>query len=140
MRGWLRGSQTEEIRHVDLDCHKLYNSHNINIIPFISPSPRFQPFDLSSCQGKIFFWQRVKWITHLSLAISDRSCCIFWLSRGDFSLPGLAMPNSPMICCWTGSWVCGEGSLPCSSQAVATNPAKGVIHKFSARALGEADS
>ena len=66
------------------------------------------PLQLS--RKKIFFWQGVKWITHLSLAISDRSCCIFWLTRGDFSLPGLAMPNRP--------WFVAGKDRGCVGQAV----------------------
>ena len=36
--------------------------------------------------------------------------------------------------------VCGEGSLLRSSRAAVTDPAKGIIPKFSTRALGEAAS
>lgn len=108
--GWLGVPRQRKLDMLTLNVTS-YIIHIILILRHSSPCIHgFRPLISPAVKERIFFWQGVKWITHLSLAISDRSCCIFWLTRGDFSLPGLAMPNR--------SWFVAGKDRGCVGQAV----------------------
>lgn len=120
--------------------------HIILILDHSSPClHRFRSL-ISPAVKEKYFSGRVKWVTHPSLAILDRSRCIFWLKWRGFLAPGTRHAKLPMICCRKGSWVCKVmgggwlGSSPCGFHPAATTLAKGLIPKLSTGKLGEADS
>lgn len=80
--------------------------HIILILDHSSPClHRFRSL-ISPAVKEKYFSGRVKWVTHPSLAILDRSRCIFWLKWRGFLAPGTRHAKLPMICCRKGSWVC----------------------------------